>query len=76
MAVAIECCPMDYVIAENKVRLMQFILYHKWSKVVNSGIPYRTERLCSFAKGFARMVPSKENFFLTSGASVQRKTAQ
>jgi hypothetical protein len=34
---------MDYVIAEIKVRLIHLVLYHKWGKVVNSGIPYRCE---------------------------------
>ena len=34
---------MDYVIAAIKVRLIHLVLYHKWGKVVNSGIPYRCE---------------------------------
>jgi hypothetical protein len=34
---------MDYVIAAITVRLIQLVLYHKWSNVVNSGIPYRCE---------------------------------
>ncbi len=51
-----------------RVNLIQFILYHKWSKVVNSGISYRCELKPKFSLfSILKMLKRAQSPQLTAG---------